>query len=130
MNGKDVSRYYKLKCEIKDLEDRITEFGDGVGGIQFKDIIVSTSGVKSSIQEKLMKLKDEYMEKRISALEEYLRIEQFIGTIDDPEIRTIMRMRCLDLLTWNNIADKLSNEDRDITEDAVKKKYYRFFKNS
>lgn len=107
MDEKRLSRYYKLKCEIKDLEMRIKEFGDGVRGLQTKDVVISGSGSNTSIQEKLMLLQSQYMEKRVSALEEYIEIENYIDSVDDPEIRTMMRLRFLDLLSWEQIGQKV-----------------------
>lgn len=128
MNDKDLSKYYKLKKEVEDLENRIKEFGDGVSGIEIKDIMITSTTPNSSIQERLMALKDAYIEKRLSALEQYWKIASYIESVDDPEIRTIMRLRNLDLLTWNEIADKLSSESKDVSEYSVKHKYYRYFK--
>ena len=128
MNVKDLSRYYKLKIESEDLKNRLKEFGDGVKSLQMKDIVTNSSGKHISIQEKRQELYDLYIEKRVSALEEYVKIEQYIKNIDDPEIRTIIRLRNLDGLTWNEVAARISSESKDYTEYSVKKKYYRYFK--
>ena len=106
MTEKELSRYYKLKREIEDLEIRIKEFGDGVKGLQTKDVVISGGGGNISIQEKLMLLQSEYIEKRVSALEQYKEIERYIEDIDDPEVRTIMRLRFMDLLSWEEIGKR------------------------
>ena len=77
MTEKELSRYYKLKREIEDLEIRIKEFGDGVKGLQTKDVVISGGGGNISIQEKLMLLQSEYIEKRVSALEQYKEIDRY-----------------------------------------------------
>lgn len=123
MTEKELSRYYKIRKEAEDLETRIKEFGDGVSGIQIKDIITQSSIKGSSIQERLVELKDKWYEKRISALEEYLKIENYIDGVDDPEIRLIMRMRFLDLMTWDEIGEKTYQE-----RTTVSKKVRRFLK--
>lgn len=111
MTEKDLSKYYKLKLEVDDLKERIEEFGDGVGSIKIKEDISSFSGVKSSIQDKIMELKERYIEKRLSALEEYIKIENYIANnIEDAEIRTIMRKRFLDLKSWDKIGEELHLE--------------------
>ena len=125
MSEKELSRYYKIRQEIDDLENRIKEFGDGVSGIAIKDIIAMSSGKHESLQEKLVLLKDKWVEKRISALEEYLKIENYIDSVDDPETRTIMRLRFLDLLTWEEIGEVVHME-----RTSVSKKIRKFLKES
>ena len=107
MSEKELSQYYWLKQEVKQLEDRILEFGDGVGAIKYKDII-STHGTSLSIQEKKSELISKLIEARLSALEKYLEIERYIETIEDSEIRQIMRYRFLDLFDWFKIGELLN----------------------
>lgn len=120
MSEKELSRYYKIRQEIDDLENRIKEFGDGVSGIAIKDIITMSSGKHESLQEKLILLKDKWVEKRISALEEYLKIENYIDNVDDPETRTIMRLRFLDLLTWEEIGEVVHMERTSVSKKIRK----------
>lgn len=110
MSEKELSQYYWLKQEVKQLEDRILEFGDGVGAIKYKDVI-TTHGISTSIQEKKAELMSKLIEARISALEKYLEIEQYIESVEDSEIRQIMRYRFLALYSWNEIG-KIMNYDR------------------
>ena len=141
MNEKDLSRYYKLKLEKDDLEKRIekleTEIAvikGGVSAIQMKDNVSSSHSSESNqerlveMEELLEKLHQQYLDKRISSLEEYIEIEKYINSVDDPEIRTIMRYRNLDLMSWNKIADLISTNEKIVSDSAVKKKYYRYFK--
>lgn len=107
MSEKELSQYYWLKKEIKSLEDRIEEFGDGVGAIAIKDTIVSGSSPKSSIQEKKMILLNQLIDARITALEKYIEIERYIETVEESEIRQIMRFRFLDLKSWTEIGEEL-----------------------
>ena len=106
MSEKELSQYYWLKQEVKQLEDRILEFGDGVGAIKYKDVI-TTHGVSTSIQEKKAELMSKLIEARISALEKYLEIEQYIESVEDSEIRQIMRYRFLALYDWFKIGEEL-----------------------
>lgn len=107
MTEKQLSKYYYLKKEVEDIENRLREFGDGVGAIQYSDSPKAPSSSHLSIQEKKAQLYDMYMEKRISALEEYIKIEQFIMNVDDPEISLIMRKRFIDLKSWEVIGNEL-----------------------
>ena len=59
-------------------------------------------------------------EKRLSALEQYLEIERYIEDVDDVEIRNIMRYRFLDLLKWEEIAERMY-QDRTTIAKKVRK---------
>lgn len=102
MSEKELSTYFELKREVNDLEKRI----ENVGKLD-----------ESLTKVELVSL---LTEKRISALEQYLAIERFIETIDDPELRNIMRYRFLDLKAWQEIAD-LMFMDRSTVSKKVKR---------
>lgn len=102
MSEKELSTYFELKREVNDLEERIKD-------IENKD--------ESLTKVELVSL---LTEKRITALEQYLEIERFIETIDDPELRNIMRYRFLDLKAWQEIAD-LMYMDRSTVSKKVKR---------
>jgi hypothetical protein len=124
MTEKELSKYYYLTIEIKDIEERIAKFGNGVGSKEF-DNEISGTGKRESIQEKYMELKSLYIEKRIDALEEYIKIEKYISDVEDPEIRLIMRLRFMDLKDWDEIGEKL-NYDRT----SISKKVRRYIKSN
>ena len=123
MEEKELSSYYYLKKEIDNLEERIITFGVGVSSVKVKELNVDSSPKYASIQEKLTELKDLWMEKRVSALEEYIKIEHYITNIENSEIRQIMRYRYLDLKKWDEIDELLHNGI-----NYSKKKYYKYFK--
>ena len=56
MTEKDLNKYYWLKKEIEDIENRLIEFGTGVSGIRYKEVDVVSSHDNISIQEKRMEL--------------------------------------------------------------------------
>ena len=123
MSEKELSRYYNLKREVLDLEERIAEFGSGVKSVPIKEVAVTSSHSTKSIQETKVELVSRLTEKRIEALEEYLAIERYIEEVEDVEIRNIMRYRFLDLMKWEDIAEKLY-QDRT----TISKKLRRFLK--
>lgn len=116
MSEKELSQYYWLKKEIRSLEERIEEFGYGVGAVAIKDTIVTSSTPKSSIQEKRMQLLNQLIDARLTALEKYLEIESYIETVEDSEIRQIMRYRFLDLKTWNEIGEEMKYDRTSISK--------------
>lgn len=109
MTEKELSKYYWLRKEIKDLEERLAEFGYGVSATKLDKEI---SGITSteSIQEKRIIIIEKWISARVSALEEYLKIESYIESVEDSEIRQIMRYRFLDLLSWEKVAEKMNYE--------------------
>ena len=115
MSEKELSQYFHLKKEIEDLEERIAKLGNGVGGIEIKDMPGGSHKI-SSIQEKIVELKEKWINARISALEEYLKIENYIKTIEDSELRTIFRMRFLDLKKWEEIGRKFYSDRTTISK--------------
>lgn len=119
MSEKELSQYYWLKQEIKKIEDRIIEFGDGVGSIKYNDSIKSTKKIQT-IQEKRAELVEQLIEFRLSALEKYLEIERYIEKIEESEIRQIMRLRFLDLMDWTTIGEEI-NCDRTTAARKVRK---------
>ena len=108
MTEKELSKYYWLKREIVDLESRIAELGSGLSATKYDNIKVSSSHLNSSIQEKIASLKNMLIEKRISALEEYIKIEKYIDGIEDSDIRLMFRLRFLDMKNYDEIGRKLS----------------------
>ena len=120
MTEKELSKYYNLKREVQDLEERIAEFGSGVKSAQIKEVSVSSSHSTRSIQETKVELVAKLTEKRLSALEQYLEIERYIEDVDDVEIRNIMRYRFLDLMKWEEIAERMF-QDRTTIAKKVRK---------
>lgn len=110
MTEKELSRYYFLKQEVKNLEDRLIEFGVGVSAMNI-DKEISGTGEHISIQQRRSELVEKLINARLTALEEYLKIESFIEKVEDSEIRQIMRYRFLDLYDWYKIGELL-NYDR------------------
>lgn len=102
MSEKELSKYFELKREVKDLEERIENV--------------------NKLEESLTKVElvSLLTEKRITALEQYLEIERFIEQVEDVELRNIMRYRFLDLYTWDMIAD-LMYMDRSTVSKKVKR---------
>lgn len=125
MTEKELSRYYYLKKEIEDLQKRINELEEtgGVSGIQYREVDVMSTPKNNPIQEKICILIDKLTERRISAIEEYLKIESYIESIEDAEIRQIMRYRFMDLKKWKEI-DRLMY----YAENYSKNKYYNYIK--
>lgn len=133
-------RIEKLESKIGKLENRLSEIeaGEtvkdkvrgGLGGIQSFTI----EGIPTpEYNEKKMELKIKKMlldERRnmlsvleLDSLNQVNQIERFIVGIKDSHTRRIVRLRVLDGLSWNEVADAIGGGN---TEDSVKKVYYRY----
>lgn len=123
MNEKELNKYFYLKKEIDNLEERIITFGVGVSSIKIKELNIDSSPQYSSIQEKITELKDLWIQKRLEAIDEYIKIEKYIANVEDSEIRQIMRYRYLDLKKWDEIDVLLHNGI-----NYSKKKFYNYIK--
>ncbi len=116
MTEKELSRYYWLQKEIKDLEERIATFDCGVSAVKYKELNVDSTPQYKSIQEKAAELKEEWMEKRVTALEEYIKIENYISSIEDIDLRLIFRYRFLDCMNWDDIGIKLGYDRTSVSK--------------
>lgn len=109
MTLKELSKYHDMKIEVDDLKNRIEEIESTiVKASKFSDMKVdrsfSTTSPTEQLVIKLEKLKNNYNSKSLLLIDEMEKIETYLDTIDDYEVRTIMRKRFIDLLTWEQVA--------------------------
>ncbi len=76
------------------------------------EIAVKTAEIKRKIEEKLLELEKAKNE-----------VTGYILGIDDCQTRLIFKLRCLNLLSWNAVADQVGGMN---SEDSVKKRFYRY----
>lgn len=122
MTEKELSRYFYLKKEVKALENQLEEFGNGVSATSYEEKI-GHSGINTSIQEKRAILIEKLINARLTALEEYIKIETYINKVEDTEIRSIMVLRFQELKNWEQIGDELHME-----RTTVSKKLRRYLR--
>lgn len=115
MTEKELSRYFWLKKEVKLLEDQLKEFGDGVSAISYEEK-VGSSGLSISIQEKRTLIIEKLINARLTALEEYIKIETYINKVEDTEIRSIMILRFQELKSWEQIGDELHMDRTSVSK--------------
>ena len=65
------------------------------------------------------KIKNKLLELELARSE----IIRYIMDIDDCQTRLIFKLRCLDHMTWNEVADKVGGMN---SEYSVKKRFYRY----
>lgn len=128
MRSEELNELYWLNIEIKDLESRLKELDETSGissaklgdGIHGNDI----SNPVEKVAMKKIQLKKRIAEVMLLVLEEKEKIERFVETIPDSQLRTIVRLRNIDLMTWQEIGDVL-----ELDRKTVSTKYNNFIKN-
>lgn len=98
MTKNDLKQVYYLDKEIESWIDDMTYVKDGAR--------------KKQIEKRLSELKEKRQE-----------VVNFIMSIEDPQIRLIVKLRCFNLLSWNAVADRIGGMNSEYT---VKKRFYRF----
>ena len=107
MTKEELSKYYYLKQEIKQIEDKIKE----IDSTFMRASLINCEKFErklSNPQEKRMILIEKFEQKLEIAInksiEELIKIEEFINSIEDPENRMIFRYRYIELKSWNEIS--------------------------
>jgi hypothetical protein len=105
----DLSKYHNLKIEIKQIKDNIEEIETTIiGSSKIAGIPITSSSNNSNPTErigmKLAKLKTTLGNKTDKLLDELNKIEDFLNTVDDGEIRIIIRKRFIEGKTWKEVS--------------------------
>ena len=140
---KELSQYYNLPREIKDIENRInrlesekkeTEYGvvkASSRSFPFTEHLVtvsgSTTGDTNSVIEKrrINKINLKYMfeKKKTELTQLQLEIENFINSIPDSTTRYVFRLRYYDRLSWQKIAFAIGKHDESYPRQEIHDKY-------
>lgn len=111
MTIEQLSKYFYIKIEVEQLEERLNNFKmeNTVYTQLEKEITYSSkkSDPTESIFINKLKLENKLRKKQNELLAEELKIESFIATVDDPEIRIIIRSRFIECKSWEIIGKKL-----------------------
>lgn len=110
MNKKDLSKYYYITLEIRDLEERIQEVQSTIIGSS--KLTGMPHGTKKSdpvnkTAELLVTLKNKLEKRKAEAMVKLIQIEEYISEIEDSEVRLIFSKRYIELKKWEQIADEL-----------------------
>lgn len=108
MNEKDLDQYFFIVKEIKTLNNDINEL-----------LKEETPESKENI-DRIVKLLNDRLEVMVDLRE---KIENYINSIEDGDIRLIMRLRHISKMTWEEIGDEIY-----MSSSGVFKKYKKFLK--
>lgn len=141
MVSKEVLKQFSdIKKEIVEVESKIQSLEKYIAKMESDGSVVDTvSGGNGGIQhfkiegfpypeyskkKTLLLTRKSILEQlRMELLEQENAVESFITTIESSFMRRIVRMRFLENMTWNQIADRMGGNN---TEDSIKKAFYRF----
>lgn len=128
MTKEELMQVYYLNKEIaawkEELErirstPEISAMGVGVKTRSYGKYADKVADTAVSIAETEQKIR-----KKLVELEEARsKVTNYILAIDDCQTRLIFKLRCLDLLNWNAVADKVGGMN---SEYSVKKRFYRY----
>jgi len=108
----------KKASEHKYVSDSAMDYRSGFG------VPISISGYAIPDQKKVAKILALY-KKRVAALEKLeLDAEEYIDSIGDSKMRTILTLRFLEGLEWDKVAKKIYKK---MTGDAARKAVKKFF---
>ena len=105
---KGLNKLYYIKREIEDLKDEIKNIPE-ISGIDMSgmphsktvgDPVYNLMQKKEKLVERLYKKMEKY-------LDELMRVEEIIDSIEDIEIRTIARMRFVLNMKWVDIGEEV-----------------------
>ena len=104
---KNLNKLYWIKKEIEQIEERMKEL-TVLSAVSFSGM-PSGNTVSSPVEkfnERLDTLKRKLAIKHAESLEEEERLERYIETIDDVEIRVLARARFIECKSWQQIGDE------------------------
>ena len=111
MTLKEASGIFYSKIEIERIEKDLME-------LEWKVKIH-----EGRHEREIKATKDKLREKRIRLQQQVNAFEDFLSRMEDPEVRLILRLRCIDNLTWDAIGAEMHMDRR-----TAARKYYGFFK--
>lgn len=126
MTEKELNQLYYLKIEIKRLKTEIEELENCLYRSPRVTDLPTGSGngdpvgtLAAELSERKMLLELAYAK----AKTERERMERFILSVNDAEMRLIIRLRHIDCMTWEEIGEKVH-----MHRTTVKRKYFKFLK--
>lgn len=117
MNKKELSKYYRLTIEIKNIEERIqmvkSQFisSPKLTGMPGGNNI--SNPVEKNVQ-LLIRLRNKLEKRKSKAIKELNKIEEYLSSIQDIDTRLIFTKRYVELKQWNRIAKEMYMSERTV----------------
>lgn len=114
MTIKELSKYHSIKIEIEQLNANLKKLDNTSIGSQKLTGMPHGTGSTESIVESIIikksKLESILEKKKAKLLDEQLKIENFLETVEDSTVRIIIRARFIDGKNWHQIGKELNFE--------------------
>lgn len=131
MTLKELSKLYYLNKlierdaqRLEEIEARLESGSTHLSGMPRNP---SPPNVTEEIISLLIEVKDRLRKEQEDYIKEQLVLEEYLRSVPDYQTRLILTLRFVDLMSWQKIAYRIGGNN---TEDSVKKKAYRFIKES
>ena len=125
MTSKQLDQVFNLTREKRELEKMLLEIPD-ITAVRYDSIGVSNSGISSPVQkiaEQREKIRELISMKLAEISVAEREILENIFSINDSQIRRIMRLRHIELKSWLQVANAIGGNN---TADSVRKMHDRF----
>ena len=127
MTSKQLDQVFNLTREKRELEKMLLEIPD-ITAVRYDSIGVSNSGISSPVQkiaEQREKIRELISMKLAEISVAEREILEYIFSINDSQIRRIMRLRHIELKSWLQVANAIGGNN---TADSVRMAHDRFLK--
>lgn len=125
MTLKELYRLRGLHEKIKDLKNRIDVIRSKTEKMTSVITGLPRGGEKIDYKVELVDLCNVYESVLKESIIEEQRLQNYIEGIKDIQLQNIIRLRFIDCLNWNEVADRIGGNN---TEYTVKKRLYRHIK--
>lgn len=129
MTSKQLDQVFNLTREKRELEKMLLEIPD-ITAVRYDSIGVSNSGISSPVQkiaEQREKIRELISMKLAEISVAEREILEYIFSINDSQIRRIMRLRHIELKSWLQVANTIGGNN---TADSVRKMHDRFLQDN
>ena len=129
MTSKQLDQVFHLTREKNELEKMLLEIPD-ITAVRYGSIGVSNSGISSPVQkiaEQREKIRELISMKLAEISVAEREILEYIFSINDSQIRRIMRLRHIELKSWLQVANAIGGNN---TADSVRKMHDRFLQDN
>ena len=127
MTSKQLDQVFNLTREKRELEKMLLEIPD-ITAVRYDSIGVSNSGISSPVQkiaEQREKIRELISMKLAEISVAEREIFEYIFSINDSQIRRIMRLRHIELKSWLQVANAIGGNN---TADSVRMMHDRYLK--
>lgn len=117
MTKKELSRYYHLTISIKDIEEKLLSLRENSISSTRLTGMPHSGKISNPVQQRI-ELIEKYTEKlenkKLEAMQEMLKIEAYISSIEECDTSLIFSKRYIELKRWDQIAREMHMSERSV----------------